>query len=296
MNFALAIDKPLGLSSSDVVIKCRNALSKAVGSKVKCGHMGTLDPAADGVLVLGFGKATKLFDYMQGGKKVYKAVFTFGKTTDTLDREGVVLDENRILPDVKALKSVLDDFIGEIDQVPPAYSAVNVNGVRAYKLARKGADVNLSAKKVVIYALNILNVDADAEEKVRSVKLEIVCGSGTYIRSLCRDIAEKLGTISYMSALRRTACAGYSEADAVEMDKFISDPLSYVRPDREIVEKLFEMIQVDEETSKRLRFGQSIKTQLKEGRTGVECGEELLGVALVKDGCIKLETHLWNTI
>ena len=223
MNFAIAIDKPLGISSSDVVIKCRNALSKAVGEKIKCGHMGTLDPAADGVLVLGFGKATKLFDYMQSGKKEYVAEFTFGMTTDTLDREGIVTEKDDKLPEKADLERILPDFVGEIDQIPPAYSAVNVNGVRAYKLARKGGEVSLSAKKVKIYSITLLDVVSEGES-VNKAKLAIVCGSGTYIRSLCRDIAEKLGCFAYMSALKRTACAGYSLSDAVPMRDFIDDP------------------------------------------------------------------------
>lgn len=296
MNFAVAIDKPVGLSSSDVVIKCRNALSKAVGCKIKCGHMGTLDPAADGVLVLGFGKATKLFDYMQNGKKVYKATFTFGLTTDTLDREGIVTEENGILPEKKDLISVLPDFIGEISQVPPAYSAVNVNGVRAYKLARKGENVELSAKTVKIYSLNVIGKNITVDGKLKSVDIEITCGSGTYIRSLCRDIAERLGVLAYMSALRRTACAGYTERDAVKLDSFLSEPMQYVREDGEIVAKLFKTVNTDDNSAKKLKYGQTVNTDLCDGRYGFFCGDETLGIALVKDGQAKLETHLWNTI
>lgn len=295
MNFAIAIDKPLGLSSSDVVIKCRNALSRAVGVKIKCGHMGTLDPAAEGVLVLGFGKATKLFDYMQNGKKTYVAEFTFGKTTDTLDREGVVTEENGKLPDKDLLEKTVKEFTGEIMQVPPKYSAVNVNGVRAYKLARNGKEVDIPAKKVNVYDIKISDVEEN-EGKVKRVILEIQCGSGTYIRSLCRDIAEELGCLSYMSALRRTSCAGYSECDAVKMQDFISDPASYIKKEDEILSKLFEVKETDPDTAKRLKYGQSVKTEFCDGRYGLVCEDGILGVALVKDGYIKLETHLWNTI
>lgn len=294
MNFAVAIYKPEGISSSDVVIKCRNAFSKAVGKKTKCGHMGTLDPAADGVLVLGFGKATKLFDYVQACKKVYKAEFTFGKTTDTLDREGVVTEEDGKLPTEKELNEVLPSFTGEISQVPPEYSAVNVNGVRAYKLARKGAEVKLEAKKVTIYDIKPLNC-VNCGNGVLSAEIEIVCGSGTYIRSLCRDIAKKLGCLAYMSALTRTACAGYCLKDSIDINDFISEPIKYMRPENEIVEKLFKTLDVDFETAKRLKFGQSVRYACNNGRYGVTCSGEILGVAVVKDDIIKLETHLWNT-
>ena len=157
MNCVAVIYKPAGLSSSDVVIKCRNALSKSLGKKIKCGHTGTLDPAAEGVLVLGFGKLTKLFDYVQKERKRYSAFFTFGKETDTFDREGAVVAENDFYPDIRDVRKAVKTFIGETEQIPPAYSAVNVNGVRAYKLARKGEEVRIAAKKVTIYSINIFS-------------------------------------------------------------------------------------------------------------------------------------------
>ena len=295
MNFARALYKPVGISSSDVVIKCRNALSKAVGKKIKCGHMGTLDPAAEGVLVLGFGKATKLFDYIQSGKKSYVATFTFGLTTDTLDREGVVTKQDGILPQKSALLDVLHSFIGETEQIPPAYSAVSVNGVKAYKLARNGKETVLEAKKVKIYSLTMKDCVEDESGKVSEARFEIVCGSGTYIRSLCRDIAEKLGCLAYMSALTRTSCGGYTVGDCVDMADFVADPVSYVVPDGEIVSKLLPVRTVSDETAKRLRFGQTLRCGYDDGRYGIECNGEILGIALVKDANIKLETHLWNT-
>lgn len=296
MNFALAVYKPTGLSSSDVVIKCRNALSAAAGGKIRCGHMGTLDPAAEGVLVLGFGKAAKLFDHIQNCKKTYRATFTFGSTTDTLDREGEITESDGRLPDEKALNDVLPLFVGEINQVPPAYSALNVNGVRAYKLARKGENVTLAPRQVKIYSLKTVGTVISADGKIASADVEIVCGSGTYIRSLCRDVAEKAGVLAYMSSLVRTECAGYTITEAVPLQDFLSDPLSHVRKDSEILEKLFPTAVFSPDTAKRLKFGQTVPTQLSDGRYGAFSGDETLGVALVKDGYVKLETHLWNTI
>lgn len=116
MNCVAVIYKPAGLSSSEVVIKCRNALSKSLGQKIKCGHTGTLDPAAEGVLVLGFGKLTKLFDYVQKGRKRYSAFFTFGKETDTFDREGAVVAENDFYPDILNVRKAVKTFIGETDR------------------------------------------------------------------------------------------------------------------------------------------------------------------------------------
>lgn len=296
MNFALAVFKPYGMSSSDVVIKCRNALSRAVGKKIKCGHMGTLDPAATGVLLLGFGKAAKLFDHVQKCKKTYLAEFEFGRSTDTFDCEGEITSDDGRLPASVDFFNALKSFEGEISQVPPAYSAVNVNGVRAYKLARKGEEVRLEAKKVTVYSLRTIRIETDGKGGVKSVMLEIVCGSGTYIRSICRDLAEKLGVSGYMTSLRRTECGGYQIREAVFLQDFLADPLSYVRPDDEIVDKLFGISQTDEKTAERLKFGQTVATDLTDGTYGLKCGSELLGIANVKDGYVKLETHLWNTL
>ncbi|MEG1608778.1 MAG: tRNA pseudouridine(55) synthase TruB, partial [Clostridia bacterium] len=150
MNGIVAINKSSGISSSDVVIRCRNAVSKMAGEKIKCGHFGTLDPAACGVLLVGFGKSTRLFDYFLDKKKKYRAQFVFGKTTDTLDSFGKVVDTDK-LPVTKDVVSCLTSFVGDILQVPPKFCANSVDGVRAYDMARQGIDVQLQPKKVKIF-------------------------------------------------------------------------------------------------------------------------------------------------
>lgn len=295
MNYVVGINKPLVLSSSDVVIKCRNVLSKALGYKIKCGHTGTLDPAASGVLVLGFGKATRLFDYMQKKSKTYIARFEFGQTTDTLDRDGIVVQENGILPDLNCMKNALNDFIGEISQVPPAYSAVNINGQRAYQLARAGKEVVIEPKIVTISSIKILDY-ALQDSKVKSVDLLIECGSGTYIRSICRDLANSLNTIAYMSSLVRIKCGNYSLEDCVELNEFLENPTKYLQPCINAVSAIMPICEVPDNDAKKLKNG--IRIQILDKNYdffGVLTKGELLGIAKkCDDGLYKLETYLLN--
>ena len=292
MNFAAVIYKPRGMSSSDVVIKCRNAVSKALGRKIKCGHTGTLDPAAEGVLVLGFEKLTRLFDYVQQGKKTYIATFEFGKSTDTLDAEGTVTGENCDYPYMQDVNKALKTFIGEIDQVPPAYSAVNVNGVRAYKLARKGEEVEIAPKKVKIYSLRPIYEYKDGFDRVAELRLEIVCGSGTYIRSICRDLAEKLDVLAYMSALERTGCAGFSKDEAVSLEDFLADPLAHTVSDDEVLKRFFPFLDADEVMARKLKNGMTVACAADDGKFVVRHDGNVIGIGAAKDGYIKLETHL----
>ena len=292
MNFAAVIYKPRGMSSSDVVIKCRNAVSKALGRKIKCGHTGTLDPAAEGVLVLGFEKLTRLFDYVQQGKKTYIATFEFGKSTDTLDAEGTVTGENCDYPYMQDVNKALKTFIGEIDQVPPAYSAVNVNGVRAYKLARKGEKVEITPKKVKIYSLRPIYEYKDGFDRVAELRLEIVCGSGTYIRSICRDLAEKLDVLAYMSALERTGCAGFSKDEAVSLEDFLADPLAHTVSDDEVLKRFFPFFDADEVMARKLKNGMTVACAADDGKFVVRHDGNVIGIGAAKDGYIKLETHL----
>lgn len=292
MNFAAVISKPRGMSSSDVVIKCRNAVSRALGHKVKCGHTGTLDPAAEGVLVLGFEKLTRLFDYVQQGKKTYVATFVFGRSTDTYDAEGQVTGENDDRPYMCDVKKALGSFIGETEQVPPAYSAVNVNGVRAYKLARKGEEVTIAPKKVTIYSIKPVYECKDGSDRVEELKLEIVCGSGTYIRSICRDLAEKLGVLAYMSALVRTGCAGFTQDEAVPLGDFLADPCAHTVSDEEVLKRFFPFFAADGECARKLKNGMTVSAALDDGKYAVTCDGAIIGIGAVREGYIKLETHL----
>lgn len=203
----LLVDKEKGWTSSDVVVKVRHLFKVK-----KVGHLGTLDPLASGLLAVTIGKATKLFESFLTKTKEYVATMQFGYETSTLDLEGEVEDrkpaENIT---IEKINQVLPLFIGEIDQMPPKYSAKKVNGKKAYELARIGEEVKLTAKKVKIDNIEVM--DFNSEEKI--LKFKVVCGGGTYIRSLVRDIAYKLGTVATMTDLNRTKLGDYDLKDSI---------------------------------------------------------------------------------
>lgn len=208
----LVVDKPLGWSSMDVVRRVRRAAGNA-----KVGHAGTLDPLATGVVVCCLGNATKLIDSLMGLTKVYEAEVDLSAFTPTDDREGE-REEVAVAaePTLDALRHALARFIGEIDQRPPAFSAIHVNGQRAYKLARRGEDVNLGTRRVRIDAIELLHYDWPI------ATLRITCGKGTYIRSLARELGEALGTGGHLAALRRTAVGPYDLTNAADENRLQS--------------------------------------------------------------------------
>jgi tRNA pseudouridine55 synthase len=198
----LNINKPAGWTSHDVVARVRR-----LAGERRVGHAGTLDPLAEGVLVVLLGRATRLADLVQATHKTYVARLALGTATSTDDAEGVVIAE-AALPAVVDLESVLGQFRGEIRQVPPAYSAVKVAGQRAYAVARRGGAVILDARPVTIYDLKV----------VGPLTLEVTCSKGTYIRSLARDIATALGTVGHLAHLVRTRVGPFALADAAPLD------------------------------------------------------------------------------
>ena len=200
MNGFYNIIKPIGFSSSYLVVKLKKMLWKMLGTKVKVGHLGTLDPMASGVLGVAVGSATKLFDYFLAKTKVYVASCVLGKMTDTLDVAGNVIEEKPFLGvDEEEIKTVLSKFVGTISQIPPAFSAKSIDGVRSYRLAAKGISVSLKPCDITVYNIRYLGMKTN-----NSFEFEVECSGGTYIRSLCRDIGEALGYPAYMGSLLRT--------------------------------------------------------------------------------------------
>ncbi|MBR5655888.1 MAG: tRNA pseudouridine(55) synthase TruB [Prevotella sp.] len=222
MNFQegviFAIDKPYRMSSFGALAHVRFLISKKIGVKrVKIGHAGTLDPLATGVLVLCTGRATKQIEQLQYDTKEYTATLQLGATTASYDKEHTV---NMTYPTRhitrERVEQVLAQFIGEVPQVPPTYSAVKVGGDRAYKLRRKGEEVELKAKMVRIDEIEL--TDFDAQKMQMSIR--VVCGKGTYIRSLARDIGRALGSGAFLTALRRTRVGDIRVEDCVDFDHF----------------------------------------------------------------------------
>lgn len=217
----LNIDKPSGMTSRAVVDRvCRIVNSKRVG------HAGTLDPLATGVLVVAVGKATRLVEYVQNQHKTYRAGFLLGQSSDTDDVEGtIVVNENTAAPALKEIENALVDFSGRIEQVPPKFSAIKLQGKRAYDLARSGAEVELKPRPVDVFRIEI------EEYSFPKLRLKIDCGSGTYIRSIARDLGEKLGVGGLMETLERTAVGVFRQTEAVSLGRLEQeDWKTHLRP------------------------------------------------------------------
>lgn len=204
----LVVDKPVGLTSHDVVQIIRN------GTKIRrAGHTGTLDPRASGVLVVLIGPAVRLSEYVSASDKRYQAIIRLGATTDTYDEEGRVTDSGPVNVTEEQFEAALQPFIGEIEQVPPPYSAVKVQGKKAYEMAREGEEVELAPRKINVYSLDLL------EWAPPEAVIDVYCSSGTYVRSLANDLGKALGCGAYLVGLRRTKSGRFTLRDAVPLRK-----------------------------------------------------------------------------
>ena len=213
MHGWLVIDKPVGPGSTDIVSKVKRALRDGGYPKVKVGHGGTLDPLASGVLPVALGEATKLAGRMLDADKVYDFTIRFGEQTDTLDAEGAVVATSDVVPTYEEVEAALPRFTGEIEQVPPIYSALKVDGRRAYDLARAGTEVEMKTRAVTVHVLTLCRIDGGKE-----ATLTARVSKGTYIRSLARDIARALGTVGHVVMLRRVKAGPFTLDGAISLD------------------------------------------------------------------------------
>lgn len=212
VNGWVCLDKPFGMGSTEAVSKVRRLFDAQ-----KAGHAGTLDPLASGILPIALGEATKTVPFMMEAQKVYRFTINWGISTDSLDREGEITGRSDVRPDVGAVRAALPAFVGEIDQIPPQFSAIKVDGQRAYDLAREGTDFELASRRVMIHEAAVSDApDAD------HVELTIRTGKGVYVRSLARDLAAVLGAEGHVSALRRERVGPFSTENAVSLD-FLTD-------------------------------------------------------------------------
>ncbi len=211
----LAIDKPSGVSSSQVVTIIKHHLqSYKTWNGLKIGHAGTLDPFANGVLPIAIGEATKTINFVQSFLKEYIFDMQFGQQTDTLDPEGQIIQISQFMPSKKDIEDILPQFTGKIWQIPPCFSALKINGERAYTLAREGKKFELAKRQVDIYSLELLEFCFTSN----SAKLKVTSGKGTYIRSLARDIAIALGSCAYVSSLRRIKVGLFCEETLILLE------------------------------------------------------------------------------
>ncbi|MBN2555877.1 MAG: tRNA pseudouridine(55) synthase TruB [Anaerolineales bacterium] len=237
----MIVDKPVGPTSHQIVAMVR----RGTGIR-KVGHAGTLDPRASGVLVLCLGAATRLSEYLSTSTKRYEAVIRFGISTETYDSEGPVIQDTGKAPTLKQIESVLDEFRGEIMQVPPPYSAIKIKGKKAYELARQGKEVELEARSVTIHVLKIQRYERP------DLAIEIECTAGTYIRSLAHDIGERLGSGAHLASLRRTKAGPFVIEDAEPLPKlevgFVTNKWEkYLRPATDALPDLLEVVVGEEE-------------------------------------------------
>lgn len=256
VNGWLIIDKPQNTGSTDVVNLTRRLLNAN-----KNGHAGTLDPFATGVLPVAFGEATKLIPFVMDGKKEYEFVLQFGTATNTDDCEGEVISESAKIPTKAEILAVLPQFTGTITQVPPAYSAIKINGERAYKLARQGKDVAIPPRQVEIY-------DLELKEQLSDIlfKFKVECSKGTYVRTLGKDIALKLKTVGHLAALRRTKCGIFSIDDTILLENVKNMVYTIERQQlllpTETSLRDIAVIAVSEEDAVKLKQGQGISPKL----------------------------------
>lgn len=211
MNGIIIINKPKGCTSHDIVYKVKKLFNEKVG------HTGTLDPMAEGVLPILIGKGTLLSKYLINHDKKYIVKLQLGIKTDTADSEGKIIDEHQVnaeLLNEENIIKVLKFFIGKQEQTPPIYSAIKVNGKKLYEYARKGQEVELQPRQIEIYDVNLIKYSVEDKQ----IEFEVFCGKGTYIRSLCEDIAEKFETVGYMKELKRTQVGDFKIEDSITVD------------------------------------------------------------------------------
>lgn len=278
LNGWLVIDKPAGLSSAAVVAKV-----KRLTNARKVGHAGTLDPIATGVLPLALGEATKLTSYAMGNRKSYKFTVVWGEERDTDDSEGTVVARSDVRPGAGDIEAVLPEFIGEIDQRPPAFSAIKVEGRRAYDLARSGEAPELPKRRVSIFEYRLLSAESDCAE------LEVDCGKGTYVRALARDLAARLGTRGHLSALCRTRVGSFDLAAAFSLDKLYelvhsAAPENWLLPLEAPLDDI-PAVAVMEGEAKRLRLGQAIRVPRQgDGEVLIKASGRAVGLGLLQAG------------
>jgi tRNA pseudouridine55 synthase len=253
--------------------------------------MGTLDPLASGVLPVGVGNAARLFDYFLEKEKEYIAEFTFGVDSDTLDSTGNLVHGGHV-PNEREISNVLPIFFGDIMQVPPKYSAKNVNGKRGYELARAGVDFELPPKQVHIYGMEMLG---KSEDKENTYRIKIRCGGGTYIRSLARDIAQALQTKAVMSSLLRTQSGCFHLENAIPFSLLESDPPieeleKYLVPTASVLP--FADLTLHEKETIRILQGQQVRVEMADGLYKLYSQDGFYGIAEVKDGLAKAKTKL----
>ena len=297
MNGIIIVDKPQGKTSHDIVY----AIRRLTGIK-KVGHTGTLDPMATGVLPICIGSATKVADMLTLSDKAYTAEFVLGKTTDTLDAEGEILTETEVNITEDEIRAAVMSFVGEIEQIPPMYSAIKQNGKKLYELARQGIEVERKPRKVTINSIDILEING------KTVTIDVSCSKGTYIRTLCADIGEKLGVGAYMTKLRRTKTGMFDISESHTLEELANAKASHwtlksetgtlknvLIPIDKIFEKYPEII-LNEKQKKSVTNGVRMTYKGRENQSYrvYDENKSFLCISKIIDGKLTLEKSFWS--
>lgn len=287
MNGFFNINKEKGMTSSAVVGVVKGIL-RSRGIVTKVGHLGTLDPEGEGVLPIALGRATRLFDYFLDKTKVYRTIFSFGRTTDTLDATGVTTAVCEKIPTEAELLAAIPGLCGEVDQLPPAYSAKVVGGVRAYKLARQGEEPDLKPKRVRIEQIRLLeHLDA------RTFRFEVTCGGGTYIRSIARDLGNAVGSLGIMDAIYRTQSGCFHIENAYRLDDLRrSEDLAAQIIPIEAALTDFPVLAVSPKEEVFVRNGVAIASKFSDGLYLLKMDGAVFGIAEVSGGRLTVRTRL----
>ena len=284
-NGIIIIDKPAGWTSMDVCAKLRGILHEK-----RVGHAGTLDPMATGVLPVFVGQATKAVSFAENGRKVYEAVLQLGRVTDTQDTSGETLEERAVTVTADDMRAALPRFLGEIEQIPPMYSAIKVNGQKLYDLARQGKEVARKPRRITIYDLALTEELGNGQYALR-----VECSKGTYIRTLCHDLGQALGCGGCMAALRRTEASGFGIGEAVTLEDAAREGEALLRP----LDSLFRTYPAftipNAALEKKCLCGNPLRVSLADGIYRVYgCDGTFLALSEARDGLLTSKRNFFS--
>lgn len=285
MDGIILIDKPKGVTSHDIVYKVKKLLNEKVG------HTGTLDPNATGVLPLLVGRGTKLSKYLMNHDKTYIVTLKLGEKTDTADSEGKVIEKKEVSKEVFSKEKLLQtfsNFTGKILQTPPIYSAIKVNGKKLYEYARKGQEVEIKPRQIEIYKISLIEINQIAN----TIEFEVSCSKGTYIRSLCEDIAKELNTVGYMKELRRVQVGEFLIKDSITVEDLQKNEdnkdfiLSHFIDLQKYFAK-FRIIELSQEEAGKFLNGVKLSSNKENGIYRVQSENKLIGTGILENNKLK---------
>ena len=290
MNGIIIINKHKGCTSHDIVYKVKKMFNEKVG------HTGTLDPMATGVLPLLIGKGTQCSKYLINHDKIYNVTLQLGEKTDTADSEGKVIETKEVKEKTlkkENIEKILEKFKGKQEQIPPIYSAIKVNGKKLYEYARKGQEVEIKPRKIEIYNIELLNIN----EKQKQIEFQVSCSKGTYIRSLCEDIAQRLETVGYMLELKRIQVGNFNIKEAITIEQLENniDNKEFIEENFIQFEEIFknkEKIELDDRKLRLFLNGVQLTMTCKDEIYRIYSNNKFIGIGIVENKLLKRDIVL----